>query len=299
MGASKVSLDDMMVFCRVAENGSFTKAANDLGISKARVSQVISQLEDAVGSRLMHRTTRSLSLTDVGEGYYQRCKVIEELAEEANSAVEGHRDEPSGILRVSTPLGVSAIGELLSQFVKQYPQITLDVVESDEYQNLIESQCDLAIRTATVLEDSSLYAARIGEINDIICASPEYLSNFGEIATPADLQQLDWVSHHTVQGNMGIDLVSPKGMSIKVMKRARVSVRSATMLRQFLIDGVGFGMLPNIVVAKELQSGELVQILGDYHDVSIPMYAVYVDKKYMPLNLKVLLRFLKEHRITL
>ncbi|GAL15933.1 transcriptional regulator LysR family [Vibrio astriarenae] len=298
MSASKVSLDDMMVFCRVAENGSFTKAANDLDISKARVSQVVSQLERAVGSRLLHRTTRSLSLSDAGEDYYQRCKVIEELAEEANAAVESRRSEPNGTLRVAVPLGLRGIGELLSKFVKQYPKISLDVVESDQYQNLIESHCDLAIRASTVLEDSSLYAAKIGELNDIICASPDYLFDFGEISTPDDLQKLHWVSHHIVQGNMGFDLVSPEGKITKVIKRARVSVRTSAMLHQFLIDGVGFGILPSFVAAKELENGNLVQILRDYHDVSIPIYAVYVDKKYMPLNLKVLLEFLKEHRIS-
>ncbi|GAL33974.1 transcriptional regulator LysR family [Vibrio maritimus] len=129
-----------------------------------------------------------------------------------------------------------------------------------------------------MLEDSSLYAAKIGEINDIICASRKYLSNFGEISTPDDLQQLDWISHHIVQGNMGFDLTSSDGKSTKVMKRARVSVRTTVMLHQFLIDGVGFGMLPHFVAAKELENGELVQILGDYHDVSIPIYAIYVDK---------------------
>ena len=292
-----ISLDDMMVFCKVAEKSSFTHAATELGLGKARVSQIVTKLESSINTRLIHRTTRSLSLTDAGQDYYEHCLMIREIASRANSDAKSIRKEPSGVLRISIPLGTTALSALLSDFLLQYPQISLDIIESDGYQNLIETRCDIAIRASMELEDSSLYATKVGEIRDILCVSPEYLSKVGGINHPDELSKMDWISHEIVHGDNTIVLRSKNSEVIKIKQKARVLVRTAASLKQFVLNNIGFGILPSFVIQDELVNGELVQILPNHHEVHIPLYAVYVDKAYMPLKVRALLDYLKANKI--
>ena len=173
-----ISLDDMVVFAVVVEQQSFTKAADALGLGKARVSQVVSRLESNLATRLLNRTTRSLSLTEAGALYYQKCKEIQDIANLANTEVQQDTAEPSGLIRISTPVGSPDLVSLLSDFLKLYPQISLDILESDGYQDLTEERCDIAIRASSALVDSSLYAVKIGEFTDMLCASKSYLERF-------------------------------------------------------------------------------------------------------------------------
>lgn len=293
----EISLDDMMTFCFVVETRSFTKAAEELGIGKARVSQIISRLEQRLNTKLLNRSTRSLAVTDAGQTYFEQCVLIRDIALKANSSMQSHKLEPSGTLKISVPLGLPLIGDLLSKFIEKYPKVTLDILESDKYQNLIQSRCDIAIRASVELEDSSLYAVKVGEINDIICASPEYLEKFDRVNEPEHLKDLDWISHQIVHGDNILHLHSDKRGKTKVQKKAKVLVRTSSTMKRFLLNGMGFGLLPSFVVKKELESGQLTRILDQYHDVRIPLYAVYVNKKYMPYNLEVFLDYLKIHNI--
>ncbi|MGF1759119.1 LysR family transcriptional regulator [Photobacterium sagamiensis] len=289
-----ISIDDMMVFTKVVETQSFTKAAEQLGIGKARVSQIVTKLEQGLNTRLLHRTTRSLSLTDTGVRYYKKCHMIQELATQANTEAQKLSSVPSGLIRISTPIGNAAYINLFSKFLSQYPQIQLDVMESDSYSNLIESRCDIAIRASSALEDSSLYATKIGEFDDVICASPEYLQRFDELQSAQDLLKLDWVSHDIVHGDKLLVLKSPQGEVVKLSKKPKVQVRTTNSLKGFLINHIGFGVLPDFAVKDELASGELVRILPKVHDVTIPLYAVYQNKALMPLRTRTLIDFLKQ-----
>ncbi|MCW8329254.1 LysR family transcriptional regulator [Photobacterium sp. SDRW27] len=289
-----ISIDDMMVFTKVVETQSFTKAADQLGIGKARVSQIVTKLEQGLNTRLLHRTTRSLSLTDTGVHYYKKCQMIQELAMQANTEAQKFSNEPSGLIRISTPIGNAAYINLFSKFLNQYPQIQLDVMESDSYSNLIESRCDIAIRASSALEDSSLHATKIGEFDDILCASPEYLKRFDELQSAQDLLKLDWVSHDIVHGDKLLVLKSSQGEVIKLSKKPKVRVRTTNALKGFLINHIGFGLLPDFTVENELASGELVRILPEVHDVAIPLYAVYQNKALMPLRTRTLIDFLKQ-----
>ncbi len=293
-----ISLDDMLVFARVVSSGSFTQAAQELGLGKARVSQIVTRLENQLGARLLNRTTRSLALTDAGQDYYQYCLQIGELAEQANQGLSEQEDEPSGFLRLATPLGGSLTTQLLSGFLQRYPKVSLDIVESDGYQNLIESRCDLAIRASSSLEDSSLYATQIGQFSDIICASPTYLDQVGEPKLAEDLLSLAWISHEIVHGDRQLSLCSPQGERRRLRLQPRVLVRSTQTLLGFLKQGLGFGIMPSFVVANELASGELVQLLPQVHQVSIPVYAVYQEKALMPRRLRCLIEHLKTQQQT-
>ncbi|MCG7586879.1 LysR substrate-binding domain-containing protein, partial [Photobacterium sp. OFAV2-7] len=146
---------------------------------------------------------------------------------------------------------------------------------------------------SSALEDSSLYATKIGEFDDILCASPEYLKRFDVLHSAQDLLKLDWVSHNIVHGDKVLVLKSSQGEVVKLNKKPKVRVRTTHALKGFLINHIGFGVLPEFAVKNELASGELVRILPEVHDVTIPLYAVYQNKALMPLRTRTLIDFLK------
>ncbi|MDO6542098.1 LysR family transcriptional regulator [Photobacterium sanguinicancri] len=288
-----ISLDDMMVFAKVAEKQSFTQAGDSLGIGKARVSQIVTKLEKSLSTRLLHRTTRSLSLTDAGARYYDKCKAISEIAEEANSETLDINQIPSGTIRISTP-STTMVG-LLSEFLRQYPEVKLDIIESDSYSNLIESRCDIALRASSALEDSSLYAVKLGYFCDMLCASPSYLASHKEIKSSEDLLKLDWISHHIVHGEKQLTLTNSLGQVTQLPHSPKVQVRTSASVKEFVLNSLGFAIMPSFTVNKELAQGELIRILPEVHDLQIPIYAVYQEKALMPLRVRTLIDFLKQH----
>ena len=292
------SIDDMMVFAKVVETQSFTLAAEALGIGKARVSQIVTRLEQALNTRLLYRTTRALSLTDAGISYYDKCRMIQELAQQANAEIQTFNTDPSGIIRIATPISSAAVINMLSDFLHLYPQIKLDILESDSYVNLTETRCDIAIRASSALEDSSLYATQIGKFHQIICASPTYLTNFEPLQTAQDLLKLDWVSHEIVQGDKQLVFKSANGEIIKLNIQPKVQVRTMPSLKAFLLNHIGFGVLPSSEVRRELASGKLVQVLTDIHDSAVPCYAVYQEKALIPLRTRTLISFLRQQMDT-
>ncbi|ELC3157707.1 LysR family transcriptional regulator [Vibrio harveyi] len=287
-----ISLDDMMVFAKVAEKQSFTQAADELDIGKARVSQIVSKLEQALNTRLLHRTTRSLSLTDAGLRYYEKCKLIGDIASEANAETQDTNQIPSGTIRISTPS--SAMGDILSEFMHLYPEIKLDIIESDSYSNLIESRCDIALRASSALEDSSLYAIKLGYFRDMLCATPTYLSKVKAVSTPEDLLTLDWISHHIVHGDKQLTMTNSKGQVTRLIHSPKVQVRTAATVKAFVLNHLGFAIMPSFMMKEELARGDLVRILPDVHDLEIPIYAVYQEKALMPLRVRTLIEFLKQ-----
>lgn len=287
-----ISLDDMLVFAMVAEKQSFTQAAEALGLGKARVSQIVTRLERSLNTRLLHRTTRSLSLTDAGQRYYEKCRAINDIAREANSETLTGNQTPSGTIRISTPS--NAMVELLSEFIRQYPDIRLDIIESDSYSNLIESRCDIALRASSALEDSRLYATKIGFFRDMICTSPDYLKRVGKIEDLKDLVNLDWISHHIVHGDKHLVLTNQQGEVTRMAHQPKVQVRTANAVKQFVLNGLGFAIMPSFMIKEELDAGQLVRILPHLHDREIPLYAVYQEKALMPLRVRTLIKFLKQ-----
>lgn len=287
-----ISLDDMMVFAKVAEKQSFTQAADDLDIGKARVSQIVSKLEQALNTRLLHRTTRSLSLTDAGLRYYEKCKLIGDIASEANAETQDANQIPSGTIRISTPS--SALVDILSEFLHLYPEIKLDIIESDSYSNLIESRCDIALRASSALEDSSLYAVKLGYFRDMICATPTYLSKVETVLAPEDLLSLDWISHHIVHGDKQLTMTNSQGQVTRLAHSPKVQVRTAATVKEFVLNHLGFAIMPSFMMKEELARGDLVRILPDVHDLEIPIYAVYQEKALMPLRVRTLIEFLKQ-----
>ncbi|MGF1735889.1 LysR family transcriptional regulator [Photobacterium satsumensis] len=293
-----ISLDDMMVFAVVVEQQSFTKAADILGLGKARVSQVVSRLELDLDTRLLNRTTRSLSLTEAGTLYYQKCKEIQDIAQMANTEVQLDTDEPSGLIRISTPLGSRELVKQLSHFLTLYPKISLDIIESDGYQDLTEERCDIAIRASTALADSSLYAIKIGEFTDMLCASKSYLERFPPVKDVNDLADMSWFSHAIVHGRKHLVLNNGQGQTTVLNKEPALSVRTTSMLRDFVLTGEGFAIMPSFVIENELESGQITRLLPQLHGVTVSLYAVYQHKALMPKKVRALIDFLKSNPLS-
>lgn len=293
-----ISLDDMMVFAVVVEQQSFTKAAGILDLGKARVSQVVSRLELDLDTRLLNRTTRSLSLTEAGTLYYQKCKEIRDIAQMANTEVQLDTDEPSGLIRISTPVGSRELVKQLSHFLTLYPKISLDIIESDGYQDLTEERCDIAIRASTALADSSLYAIKIGEFTDMLCASKSYLERFPPVKDVNDLVDMSWLSHAIVHGRKHLVLNNGQGQTTVLNKEPALSVRTTSMLRDFVLTGEGFAIMPSFVIENELESGQITRLLPQLHGVTVSLYAVYQHKALMPKKVRALIDFLKSNPLS-
>ncbi|MBY5944533.1 LysR family transcriptional regulator [Photobacterium rosenbergii] len=293
-----ISLDDMVVFAVVVEQQSFTKAADTLGLGKARVSQVVSRLESNLETRLLNRTTRSLSLTEAGALYYQKCKEIQDIANLANTEVQQDTAEPSGLIRISTPVGSPELVRLLSEFLKLHPKVRLDILESDGYQDLTEERCDIAIRASAALADSSLYAVKIGEFTDMLCASRSYLERFPPVSGLQDLDQMNWLSHAIVHGHKHLVLKNKQQHVSVLNKEPSLSVRTTAMLRDFVLMGEGFAVMPSFVIENELKSGRIVRLLPELHGVTVSLYAVYQHKTLMPKKVRALIDFFKAHPLS-
>ncbi|GAL29018.1 transcriptional regulator LysR family [Vibrio variabilis] len=182
---------------------------------------------------------------------------------------------------------------MLGSFLQRYPEIQLDLIESDSYSNLIDSRCDVAIRASSSLEDSSLHAIQFAHFTDCLCATPEYLAANSHPTTIEDLLKLDWITHEVVHGTKQITLTSPKGQVTKVNKEPRIVVRNTHSLKALVKNNLGFGILPTFVIQKELSSGSLLRLLPEIHSKPIPLYAVYQSKMHMPKRVRLLLDYLK------
>ena len=285
-------LDDirgMIVFARVVENGSFAAAARKLNVSRAAISHSISQMEARLNVKLLHRSTRSLSLTDAGRTYYQSCALIAEEAFAANQKVREHDSEPSGRLSVtcSTNFGLNRIVPLLSEFRKNHPAVELTIDLSDEITNLIEEGFDLAIR-AGPLSNSELLARKICTTDRLICASPDYLKRCGTPKTPDDLATHSWVAYS--QQSRTVEL-NREGQKKRIRISGPVQTNSAGARLKLVLEGHGLGLLPGNEVKSE-GSEKLIPVLTDYSLPQLDLYAVYPRNLNSPVKVRMLVDFL-------
>ena len=293
-----ISLDAMMVFVTVAETRSFTKAAERLALSKARVSQIVSELEQQLNTRLLNRSTRALSLTDAGELYFEKCQLIQALALDAQQQIQDITLNLSGLIRIAAPVGVKQLIQALSDFMQIYPHIDIQLIESDAYSNLIDDRFDIAIRThLETVANTNLYAAPLGAFQAVLCASPRYLAKFPPLQNLADLQALTWLCHSIVNKDKQLKITDIKGNEHCIHSNPRIIANTALALKSFLLNHMGFSLLPTYFLEDELKQGRLVPILAEHYSLQIPCYAVYANRQLMPLRIRLLIDFLKKSNI--
>lgn len=293
MNVSFEQLKSMVVFAQVVEQGSLVGAARHLSLSRAVVSYHLKKLEQQLEVKLLNRSTRSIALTQVGEVYYQRCRVIAQQAQEANQHIENLKDEPEGLLKITCPVnvGLQLIVPALNGFRDLYPKIELDLMLTDEVVNIMKQGIDVAIRGAE-LTDSGLQASKLISLQNCLCASPEYLNKQGRPLTPDELEQHNWVVYKLTSNLVTLNKGN-RSYSIKVS--GSISTNNAAARTAFIEAGQGIGRVPLYDAGPKIKAGKLEQILPSYNLADIDLYAVFPPGTGSTKKLRLLLDYLKSY----
>ena len=256
---------ELKTFCLVATSGGFSSAARQLGVATSSVARLMDALERRIGAPLLNRSTRSITLTDAGRDYFTRASQILAQLDEADDAAGGAGGEPRGLLRIAAPITFSGlfIAPLLPELARRYPQLELDLRLSDALSNLVEESIDLAIRIGGVEEHPNLIARLLAPQERLICASPAYLARHGVPQTPADLAAHNCLQFAHRAGSQPWRIESAAGIE-EVQVRGTLSVNNGEVLRQAVVGGIGLGLLPDWLAARDLAAGTLVRVMRQY-----------------------------------
>ena len=291
-----MDLNKLLIFAKIVQHKSFTKAAEHLGMDKSTISTKLSQLEANLGVRLLNRSTRSVNLTEAGAKYYEYCRQAVEIAEEAESFSSSLGDEAVGLLRISASNNFSKviIESAIKPFMDANPKVEVELIIEYRTADLIQENIDIAIRVGIgPLEDSSLIAQKVltGGIG-IYCA-PSYIKKHGEIKSIDELNKSKIVEF-TVPAGPQIT-ISKDGISHKVIAKSKdFKTNDLETVKQASIAGLGVCILPKHSAKEALKSNELVEIFSDWEIEPLTVYAVYASREWMPEKLRVFLKYLKE-----
>ncbi|QNN56569.1 LysR family transcriptional regulator [Diaphorobacter ruginosibacter] len=289
--------NDMLYFAEILERGSFTAASKALGIPKSRLSRRISELERQLGARLLQRTTRKLSPTEVGEIYLRHCQSMRDEAVAAANAVEQVQAVPCGTVRVTCPptLARTVLGELIPTYMKRCPQVRLEVRVLNRPVNLVEEGIDIALRVRKSLEDSgSLVIKRLGEGRVRMVASPDLLVRQGTPHEPQDLEYLDSLSIAADNGHATLQLFNEEGTEALVPLKPRYVVDDLLMMKFAAMSGIGFCWLPDFLCHQEIEDGRLVELLPEWTQSAGIVHAVFPSRQGLRPAVRSFLDFLGE-----
>lgn len=281
---------DYEIFARVVSAGSLSAAGREMGLSPAVVSKRLRRLEDSLGTRLLQRTTRQIALTEAGQGFYERIVAILAAVEEAESFVSRRSAQPRGTLKVSAPtsFGRMHVAPHLQAFMRDNPDLAINLVLSDDFVDIVGEGFDLAIRIAE-LTDSSLVARRLAPVQRFLVASSSYLEKHGEPTSITDLQNHIVLPAHNhepwrLEGPDGPLIYRPEGPLL---------TNSSEVLRQAVLAGIGIALRSTWDVGPELASGELRRVLPDYSaSKNVGIYAVYPSRRFLPVKVRLFIDFL-------
>ncbi|MBB3590897.1 DNA-binding transcriptional LysR family regulator [Rhizobium sp. BK529] len=276
-----IDLNDIAIFARVIEAGSFTAAARLMAMPKTTVSRRVAALERELGVRLLQRTTRSLGMTDAGRLYYEEASQALRRIEEANIRLAEARAEPAGTIRISAPVGFVShfLADTIFEFMATYEKSRVELRLTDEKLNLIDNSIDLAFRTGT-LEDSTLIARRLGPTYRLLCASPAYLARAGTPATPADLATHQCVIAGPSAAQALWVLRGEKGEeSVTVSGRFAANEMQAVMAAA--LAGYGIAQLPYGIAFAGIADGRLQRVLENYTTPAGGLHVVYPSSKHL------------------
>lgn len=288
-------LSEIAVFVRVVELGSFTRAADALEVSKAAVSKQVSRLEQRLGARLLHRTTRRLTLTEAGDALFRRSAgALAELAE-AEKAVAQLTGAPRGLLRVSAPVyfGSVSLAPHLKDFRARYPDITLDLDLDDRRVDLVRERFDAAVRISS-MTDSSLVARRLAPCPLLVVGSPAYFRRRGMPGTPADLARHDCLTYALARAPSEWRLRPRRGRWIGVTVTSPLRSNNDFVLKQAALDGLGLGMFPSFFVERELAEGRLQRVLPDCETEGASINVVYASRRQLLPKVRAFVDFMAE-----
>lgn len=281
------------VFVEVVERGSQTAAAEALEMSRAMVSRYLGELEAWVGARLLHRTTRKLSLTGAGEQLLGQCREMLAMAEAMQSVSRTDEAAPRGTLRIacSQSLAQAWLVRALDDFIRRYPQVSVDLLVGSQAVNLVEARIDLALRITNQL-DPNLIARQLAVCRSVVCATPAYLARHGTPQRPEDLAQHNCLSY--AYFGRSIWEFSRAGEPHAVAVSGNLSANESMVLLEAVLADIGISLQPRYSVSAHLRSGALVQLLPDYEPQELGIHALYGTRRQMPPALRALLDFLIE-----
>lgn len=287
-----MDLNEILVFARVVQTGSFTTAAAELGMPKSTVSRKVTELEERLKARLLQRTTRKLSLTDVGRTYYDYCARIVAEVEDAERAVSSLQQAPRGLLRVTAGTSAAWLGPIVGDFLRRYPEVHLELSCSGRIVDLIEERFDLGIRAGT-LADSTLVARSLGVVRWFLVATPAYLKRRGRPKSPDDLKAHECLLFGTGPGGASVRLES-KGESAQVALSPRMLVNDMDILRASATAGVGIAVLPGFQCIEDLRSRKFERVLRDWDIPSTPIHVVYPTARHITPKVRAFLDHLQQ-----
>ena len=281
------------VFVEVVERGSQTAAAEALEMSRAMVSRYLGELEAWVGARLLHRTTRKLSLTGAGEQLLGQCREMLAMAEAMQSVSRTDEAAPRGTLRIacSQSLAQAWLVRALDDFIRRYPQVSVDLLVGSQAVNLVEARIDLALRITNQL-DPNLIARQLAVCRSVVCATPAYLAKHGTPLRPEELAQHNCLSY--AYFGRSIWEFSRAGEPHAVAVSGNLSANESMVLLEAVLADIGISLQPRYSVSAHLRSGALVQLLPDYEPQELGIHALYGTRRQMPPALRALLDFLIE-----
>jgi DNA-binding transcriptional LysR family regulator len=279
-----VDVDDMLLFAKVVEAGSFTGAAAVLKVPLSTVSRRVAELENRLKSRLLHRTTRKLALTDAGRTYYEFCSRITAEFEDAERAMKELHVVPAGSLRVTTPLSAGYLGPMVGDFLGRFPDVRLEILSTARNVDLVQERFDLAIR-AGAQPDSTWIARTLGTVSYLLVAAPAYLDAHGRPGSPEELKQHDCSFLGSGLDGMALRLIKGDATA-RLTLRARMTTTDIEILRAVTLAGRGIAALPTFLSNGHLRARRLERVLRDWSVPPIPVHAVYPSRRNVSPNVK-------------
>lgn len=284
----------LLLFTRVVDLGSFSRAAAELGMGQPSATKQIARMEKELGARLLHRSTHGVTPTEVGKLYYDKCKLIVHHDEEARSVASLMQSQVQGVLRISTSIafGRRVLAPMVSNFMRTHPLLRVDLSFDDRYVNLVEQGVDVAIRMGR-LADSSLGATYLGVSPWVVVASPNYLREHGAPTQPADLAAHDALVYSTVQGDAIWHFSTAHESTQAIAVNGRLRSNNLSVLLAAARDGFGIAVLPHYVAHDGLRTGELVPVLDGWNLPTQEIHAVFPSPRLVPAKVQELVAWLK------
>ncbi len=286
------SLDEIEAFTAVVERGGFTQAAETLGVTKSAVSKQVARLEDRLGARLLNRTTRRISATEVGRAFYDRCSRIVADLDDAERAVRDLQAEPRGLLRVNAPMsfGVLHLADAVAAFMALHPELTIELDLSDRLVDIVDEGYDVVIRI-TRLPDSTLIARKLARFDRVICASPDYWERHGRPTYPEELIHHNCLMYSYLSTGDEWAFDGPDGHhAVKVS--GALSANNGEALMAAAIAGLGVLNTPLFIVSQALRDGLLEAVLEEFNDTGAAIYAVYPHNRHLSAKVRLFVDFL-------
>jgi len=285
----------LAVFVRIAETGSLSAAARALGMSKSAVSKKLAGLEERLGAQLINRTTRRLSLTEVGAAFLDRAQRILAELEEAEQAVTQLSSEPRGVLRINVPMsfGILHVAPALAGFRAAYPEVEVGMDLNDRVVDLVEEGYDLALRIAD-LPDSSLVARKLAPVRRVVAASPDYWARRGKPQRPEELARHDCLIYTYLPSSHEWQFRGADGRAVRVRVAGPLEANNGDALRAAAQAGLGVTLIPTFIVGEAVRAGQLETALEAFEDDPLAVYAVYPHRRHLSAKVRAFVDFLAE-----